>query len=1127
MAKETSIKQRFYPLKPTTAEGFKKAVAWLGGRELVASLKGVFIYAIYGENMDPRSWMKPNIYPDVEEKIKLEMRREARREVVSELKGDDRNYEKNYDVIETLVTQKVNDSTKFQSVSLETVNREWANKIYSYWEWKSRHFRFWENYLAKQPFWEKLNEPKKEIDEFWFDYIADSGDGQMGVYGVGCMCLSDLWVKTEELVSENDKKEKKGGDKKAGKAEKKEPDVEILPPKLDEADRYTLLPRGAFLFVGGDTAYHSANYATLFERFQTPFRWAFMSVRKLASARENYVLKRTPGVEKKFRLGEDWTEVFEKDSTEPVGNWDGTIGDTIDGKDYWDTEPLRPIFGVPANHDYYDSIDGFNKQFRRAPFEEIEENMVYDDDKGRMLLQIPSFSREQEASYTAIRLPFGWWMLGIDSENEKLDYRQEIFFKQIMKRKPKKLILTTPEPTTVFGKKSSEKEKTTTYLKTITRALGLDQPFLRNGKFVKLKGKELAALKDEEAGESQYRLEASHAPGAAEDEKDAKYCRLDLSGDVHHYARYWGANTREFRTEKFSSPNYASLVAGGGGAFFDPTETLIGEARDGDGNRVKGEIPPQKTFPDEEKSLYRTSERLFDLWNIKKGGYVQTAGAAFAVIIYYLLTRFSNVSHAFQPIDRRIREGGLGGLLQMPALADSSNMLTAFTGGVVLLLTAVLLGGSAYVFNKLIESLKARMFEDNRREISLGKLWQALFLLAAAVALYLIFLKYSPVNVSLFTNSYYLLAHFIICGLLIWLSLDYSNLLPVAFKINRDLKEKTIIQKVEDPNEKSSNIFQKIIGQLSREYSWRYIPAHLLVAASIFVLLNGLRLYGDEDLSLIFADLLLMIIILGGFALISYVLAVGTGAAYYKGETWYETRYKWYFFFIGAFHAVLQLLTPFIIYYYTNIYVVLAGAVLVLLVNGLPVKPERLNIIFPQLVAENRKNSRLRKISDFSLASVIMNFGSRTLLTISWVVYGLIFLIVPFLFLRRYPQDYVFSRLVQLKTEEFLQWLNYPDYAGIVYLCFSILIVGYLGYYLSRVWFSWYLAVSLAFNGHNNEAGGAARIEGFKHMLRIRVRPEELTVFVIGFEEAQTDISQLKLKLVDEFTLACQPLETD
>ena len=66
----------------------------------------------------------------------------------------------------------------------------------------------------------------------------------------------------------------------------------------------------------------------------------------------------------------------------------------------------------------------------------------------------------------------------------------------------------------------------------------------------------------------------------------------------------------------------------------------------------------------------------------------------------------------------------------------------------------------------------------------------------------------------------------------------------------------------------------------------------------------------------------------------------------------------------------------------------------------------------------------------------------------------------------------------------------------------SFMAVVYLGYRMSRVWFSWYLAVSLAFNGHNNEAGGAARIQGYKHILRIKVEPTKITVYVIGFKSA-------------------------
>jgi hypothetical protein len=73
------------------------------------------------------------------------------------------------------------------------------------------------------------------------------------------------------------------------------------------------------------------------------------------------------------------------------------------------------------------------------------------------------------------------------------------------------------------------------------------------------------------------------------------------------------------------------------------------------------------------------------------------------------------------------------------------------------------------------------------------------------------------------------------------------------------------------------------------------------------------------------------------------------------------------------------------------------------------------------------------------------------------------------------------------------------------------------GAVLSCVLFGWYLAVSLAFNGHNNEAGGAARIEGFKQLVRVRLTPEGLTGYVIGFDKPDTDGGRLRPKLVDIF----------
>jgi hypothetical protein len=54
----------------------------------------------------------------------------------------------------------------------------------------------------------------------------------------------------------------------------------------------------------------------------------------------------------------------------------------------------------------------------------------------------------------------------------------------------------------------------------------------------------------------------------------ADKCRLDISGDVHHYERYWGNVD-----ENGESGNYASVVAGGGGAFLHPSHTDAGEIK--------------------------------------------------------------------------------------------------------------------------------------------------------------------------------------------------------------------------------------------------------------------------------------------------------------------------------------------------------------------------------------------------------------------------------------------------------------------------------------------------------------------------------------------------------------------
>jgi hypothetical protein len=80
------------------------------------------------------------------------------------------------------------------------------------------------------------------------------------------------------------------------------------------------------------------------------------------------------------------------------------------------------------------------------------------------------------------------------------------------------------------------------------------------------------------------------------------------------------------------------------------------------------------------------------------------------------------------------------------------------------------------------------------------------------------------------------------------------------------------------------------------------------------------------------------------------------------------------------------------------------------------------------------------------------------------------------------------------------------------------------------VWLGWYLATALAFGAHVNEAGGAARIDAYRHFVRLKLSPDRITGYVIGFDAPAvcTELScphgvghcqRLKPKLVHTFTL--------
>src|ERR1700755_2820344 len=79
-----------------------------------------------------------------------------------------------------------------------------------------------------------LRESECEEGGFWFDYLADSGDGQLALAALGWLVLGCFFI------------------------ENTDPGAAV---SVNEGS--LRLPRGRFMFMGGDTAYHVADDATL------------------------------------------------------------------------------------------------------------------------------------------------------------------------------------------------------------------------------------------------------------------------------------------------------------------------------------------------------------------------------------------------------------------------------------------------------------------------------------------------------------------------------------------------------------------------------------------------------------------------------------------------------------------------------------------------------------------------------------------------------------------------------------------------------------------------------------------------------------------------------------------------
>jgi hypothetical protein len=173
------------------------------------------------------------------------------------------------------------------------------------------------------------------------------------------------------------------------------------------------------------------------------------------------------------------------------------------------TKPARKLFALPGNHDWYDGLTAFDQTFCQTR-DGVSEG-----------LRIGQWQCPQHHSYFAIKLPYDWWIWGLDTHlTRTLDIGQiryfDIVVKSMLDPAKAKIILCLPEPAWMDAAKTGSEKS---YPHNINRIVRL----------------------------------ASDA---------AKVCAI-IAGDTHHYSRYRGIT------------NGLNLItSGGGGAYLSPTHHL-------------------------------------------------------------------------------------------------------------------------------------------------------------------------------------------------------------------------------------------------------------------------------------------------------------------------------------------------------------------------------------------------------------------------------------------------------------------------------------------------------------------------------------------------------------------------
>jgi hypothetical protein len=196
---------------------------------------------------------------------------------------------------------------------------------------------------------------------------------------------------------------------------------------------------------------------------------------------------------------------------------------------------LPPVAALPGNHDWYDGLAAFRRNFCESQLNRKVESGLHDLPGSAERDAVGAWGAFQTRSYFAVKLRPGWWLWAVDSQlDAPIDMEQLNYFRSAaveVRKGRDRIILCTATPSWLEAERQKEAERREAYV------AGPDTPFHTLLWFI------------------------ARVLGA-----DADRIRLILTGDQHYYTRHVSVD------RPVEDP--VLVTCGGGGAFLSSTHHL-------------------------------------------------------------------------------------------------------------------------------------------------------------------------------------------------------------------------------------------------------------------------------------------------------------------------------------------------------------------------------------------------------------------------------------------------------------------------------------------------------------------------------------------------------------------------